>query len=357
MALLVVVVSLPLGALASINRPLTVGSSGPDVVELQDFLKTQGYFNYPTSTGFFGSVTWKAVAAYQAANGLEAVGNVGPKTRVLINSLVSNTTPSTPANPLTPPSTKPIFYTATGEATTTDPWLAIVAQMNKTAPTGNYTPGFGGAPAPVQNNSEDTVTSDEPQELGFADFTTGTYRVNGNSVAVGGFVVEDAGADWSAFDPNTAITSEGLTGGPIFAPALEALLLADGFTVVGTLKKVGENGYASISAYDSPNYTKIWSFNAAYDDGVNGSTSGVSAVEGLVTQAALDTDDQIITFAATIAPGRVSMSVHGGEVVTDTTGDEVNWNNIGLNIITSRLQTLTLYPVQDDSELIELSTP
>ncbi|MFY9461819.1 MAG: peptidoglycan-binding domain-containing protein [Candidatus Sungiibacteriota bacterium] len=39
-------------------------------------------------TGFYGKLTADAVARFQKANGLEVVGDVGPLTRELINSLL-----------------------------------------------------------------------------------------------------------------------------------------------------------------------------------------------------------------------------------------------------------------------------
>jgi peptidoglycan hydrolase-like protein with peptidoglycan-binding domain len=47
-----------------ITRPLYVGVSGSDVSSLQQFLKNQGYFTYPTNTGYYGAATWQAVADF-----------------------------------------------------------------------------------------------------------------------------------------------------------------------------------------------------------------------------------------------------------------------------------------------------
>jgi peptidoglycan hydrolase-like protein with peptidoglycan-binding domain len=63
------------------SRNLTVGSTGADVTALQTFLATKGYFTV-TPTGYFGSITKRAVAQYQAANGITpAAGYFGPITR------------------------------------------------------------------------------------------------------------------------------------------------------------------------------------------------------------------------------------------------------------------------------------
>ncbi|MDB5237718.1 MAG: hypothetical protein JWL88_820 [Parcubacteria group bacterium] len=79
-------VSLPLATHAAITRSLYVGTTGNDVLELQETLRAKGFFTYPVSTGFFGAVTKQAVLKYQAARGLEQVGIVGPLTRSLLNS-------------------------------------------------------------------------------------------------------------------------------------------------------------------------------------------------------------------------------------------------------------------------------
>ncbi len=64
---------------------LSLGSVGDEVRALQNKLKELGYFNHPTSTGYFGPVTETAVKAFQQANNLPVVGYVGPQTRAILN--------------------------------------------------------------------------------------------------------------------------------------------------------------------------------------------------------------------------------------------------------------------------------
>jgi hypothetical protein len=66
------------------TKSIKLGSKGEEVTQLQKKLKTLGYFN-TTVTGTFGPITEKAVKAFQKAHKLSQVGNVGPKTRVLLN--------------------------------------------------------------------------------------------------------------------------------------------------------------------------------------------------------------------------------------------------------------------------------
>lgn len=83
---------------ATFTRPLTVGSQGADVTTLQRILQQQGYLA-AAPTGFFGPLTAGALAKFQTAHGIEALGGVGPKTRTLLNSL--STTASTPTDKAT----------------------------------------------------------------------------------------------------------------------------------------------------------------------------------------------------------------------------------------------------------------
>src|SRR5689334_9937169 len=58
---------------------LRQGSSGADVIALQNALRSRG-FNPGASTGDFGQDTLAAVVAFQTAQGLTPDGVVGPKT-------------------------------------------------------------------------------------------------------------------------------------------------------------------------------------------------------------------------------------------------------------------------------------
>lgn len=73
-----------------LTRTMGLGAKGLDVKILQEFLQKKGIVipNDGPVTGFFGKVTEEAVKKFQEANGLEAIGSVGAKTRALINSLL-----------------------------------------------------------------------------------------------------------------------------------------------------------------------------------------------------------------------------------------------------------------------------
>ncbi len=67
---------------------MRIGSSiSPDVMELQKRLRAEGFFTFPTNTGYFGPITFAAVKAYQTAH--PEIGYVtgfcGPLTRGVLN--------------------------------------------------------------------------------------------------------------------------------------------------------------------------------------------------------------------------------------------------------------------------------
>ena len=81
----------PIFASASIDINLKYGATGPEVVELQEFLIDKGFLVY-NATGNFFSLTNSAVVQYQGSVGLPTTGFVGPMTREKINAeLVAKT--------------------------------------------------------------------------------------------------------------------------------------------------------------------------------------------------------------------------------------------------------------------------
>ena len=72
-ALLLALVLLSAAAFAEEFSPLQNGSSGADVVKMQEQLKILGFL-YGSADGFFGPNTENAVKAFQAKNGLEEDG-------------------------------------------------------------------------------------------------------------------------------------------------------------------------------------------------------------------------------------------------------------------------------------------
>lgn len=72
----------------SFIREMEIGMTGPDVSALQTFLAADPSI-YPQGlvTGYFGPLTYRAVANFQTRNGISAVGRVGPITLAAINGM------------------------------------------------------------------------------------------------------------------------------------------------------------------------------------------------------------------------------------------------------------------------------
>ncbi len=83
------------GASATFTMNLTVGSTGSEVVALQQVLVAGGYLTMPAGVamGTFGPLTKAAVAAWQAANGVTpAAGYWGPISRARYAAVAGTTT-------------------------------------------------------------------------------------------------------------------------------------------------------------------------------------------------------------------------------------------------------------------------
>ena len=82
--------SAPAAGAYTFTRALTIGSTGADVTALQNYLIGAGYAIPAGATGYFGSQTASAVAAWQTANGvMPAAGYFGPISQAKYNALVS----------------------------------------------------------------------------------------------------------------------------------------------------------------------------------------------------------------------------------------------------------------------------
>lgn len=82
------------------NVNLTVGSYGQDVLELQEFLVTNGFKVFEGKDGYFGTTTARTLALYQQSVGIPNTGFFGPLTRASINNR--------PCNTVTTYTTKPV---------------------------------------------------------------------------------------------------------------------------------------------------------------------------------------------------------------------------------------------------------
>ncbi|MDD5110053.1 MAG: Ig-like domain-containing protein [Patescibacteria group bacterium] len=81
------VIATPAKAAYQFKRFLSIGSTGTDVRQLQAILRQLNYFNHPSNTGYYGTVTAEAVKKFQADRGIPVRGYVGPQTRDALNHL------------------------------------------------------------------------------------------------------------------------------------------------------------------------------------------------------------------------------------------------------------------------------
>lgn len=73
------------------TKNLSMGMSGNDVMQLQLLLQKLGFLGKDiTATGYFGSMTQKAVIAFQKAKNISGTGTAGPLTRQELNKNVTN---------------------------------------------------------------------------------------------------------------------------------------------------------------------------------------------------------------------------------------------------------------------------
>ena len=98
---------------------LRIGSRGENVTNLQDELRSLGFFNQ-SSTGYYGSITRDAVIAFQKEQGLRLIdGIVGPETRGALNNVDAQPAASeTTTTESKPAETKPEETTTETETTT-----------------------------------------------------------------------------------------------------------------------------------------------------------------------------------------------------------------------------------------------
>lgn len=132
-ALAGIVLTAPMTGYAALgDQTLKQGMSHHDVKQLQDLLKSKGYFTYSTSTGYFGSMTKEAVMRFQRDANLTVDGIVGPMTFKALNITASSGSPKQEAKPQSTINTNQILRQGSrGQA--------VTALQNKLKQAGLYT--------------------------------------------------------------------------------------------------------------------------------------------------------------------------------------------------------------------------
>lgn len=162
-------------------RTLTIGARGSDVLQLQQFLKGQGFFaEAPTS--YFGPITEAAVRRLQAAHGIVSSGDVqstgygavGPRTRARITELCQ--TSASPGTVSDQASTTATSLLCPRIASLTPPTSACGGMWEKLISLGCHV-GWRCALSGFGTNKPPVITSVEgPTTLGVGTF--GTWRIN-----------------------------------------------------------------------------------------------------------------------------------------------------------------------------------
>lgn len=103
---------------------LTIGASGTDVSELQQFLISGGFLKIITPTGYFGPLTKAALGKWQASENIyPTAGFFGPLSRARINLIFNQI--QVPTTPVQTTATTPIIITPTSSPLTTTPSLPV----------------------------------------------------------------------------------------------------------------------------------------------------------------------------------------------------------------------------------------
>jgi peptidoglycan hydrolase-like protein with peptidoglycan-binding domain len=260
-AIFALALTVTVGASASsymFTRSLTVGSKGADVIALQDFLTSTGYYTYAGgSTGYFGSVTRTAVAAYQASKSImPAAGYFGPLTRASVN----NNTTVNPGTVVTTPgcSAGAMFNSMTGAscATTT---------VTSNCPAGAMFNPMTGAACTVTTTPSTTLNGGE----GFGDFRLSPTPVQNtniqtqNNVPVYGVIVTAKSADIAVqrLTLDVSVLNKGTNGGNENPSTLiNSMSISDGTTVLATVP-VNSSTFSRYSNSTSLYYVQISGLN------------------------------------------------------------------------------------------------
>jgi peptidoglycan hydrolase-like protein with peptidoglycan-binding domain len=123
----------------NLTSNLNFGMSGANVTALQNNLLAGGYFNTDV-TGYFGSITFAAVKAYQSAHNIDSTGSVGSLTRAALEAETcsGNSTSYTGTQTQVVTNTQcPAGYTCTPKAGTTNPSAITTSRPSVYVP-GSY---------------------------------------------------------------------------------------------------------------------------------------------------------------------------------------------------------------------------
>jgi chitodextrinase len=195
----------------TITHNLVLGSrdknTGGDVTELQVYLAQTNYLD-ADPTGYFGKLTKKAVQAFQSANNISPIGNVGPVTRAKVKELSCGSSSSASAQPVSNTVSGAVVPVATANNGVSNNQQSVAATSSSVV-----------APA-ASNSASDTQAPSIPTNLSAFDITTVsfglTWTTPSDNVGVTGYRIFRNGTfigssvsnkiQLSGFQPNTTGT-------------------------------------------------------------------------------------------------------------------------------------------------------
>ena len=205
----------------TLTQNLSLGSKGQDVTTLQEFLVAQGYLHV-APTGYFGTLTQAAVQAFQEANGIAAIGQVGPLTRAKIES-----TTGTCAQTATNSSSSSISSTST--ATPTPGLITPII------------PGYGGGGGGGGRSSPDTT----PPTVSLSAPASGA-TVSGSAVTLTASASDNVAVANVQFKVDGTNTGAAITSSP-YTTAWNSTGVSDGSHTLYAVAKDTSGSYATSS--------------------------------------------------------------------------------------------------------------
>ena len=219
------------------TRVLSLGSKGADVTALQQILKAAGFYTYPTVTGYFGTLTEQALAAYQTAHGLDPVGYTGPKTRALLNGVANVSGSSGVAQPAAAsPSASSPTTVATTSSSGIPPLFPIAAGYGgggavTTPPTISGTPSNMSVSATSPAGASVTYTTPSATDYYSESDAVSCSPAPGSTFALGMTTVTCSTTDKFG---NSAHSSFSVTVQETTAPSISITAPSNGATVGGS---------------------------------------------------------------------------------------------------------------------------
>jgi len=335
---------------AAFSQNHQLWDTGSDIQALQKWLNHHGYpvaSSGPGSPGqetnAFGRGTFRALVAFQKANGLRSSGFLGPLTRSKLNALpgTANTTVST----LTSAQIQAILsllQSFGADQTTINNVSAALGEAIATnpnqAPGNGYTPGFGGGGSwggSSNNATPPTPTSDTTPPTVALTAPSNGATISGSSVTLSATASDNVAVAGVTFKVNGVIIGSEDTSSP-YSITWDSTATSSGSKTIVAVARNTSNNYATSSSItvtidntpplisaiatssaSSTSETITWTTDEAATSQINfGATSSYGTAS---TSAALVTSHSITLSGLTAST--TSTTYHYAVVSTDSIGN------------------------------------